>query len=184
MWLLGFELIDKSIGILGLGRIGFGIAQRLKAFKVSNIYYTDVNEVPYANEVNAIYVNFDEILRKSDIICITCNLTDQTRGMFNKDAFAKMKKTAVLVNVSRGGVVNHDDLYKALKDKKIGMAALDVTVPEPLPKDHPLLTLDNCIITPHVASSTWEARNAMSLLTAQNMLTILGGNDPVGRIRV
>ena len=184
MWLLGFELIDKSVGILGLGRIGFGIAQRLQAFKVANIYYSDVKEVPYAQEVKAIYVTFDEMLCKSDIVCIACNLTDQTRGIFNTESFSKMKRTAVLVNVGRGGVVNHDDLYQALKSRKIGMAAIDVTDPEPLPANHPLMTLNNCVVTPHVASSTWESRNAMSLLTAENMLTILGGNDPAGRIRV
>ncbi|XP_036363698.1 glyoxylate reductase/hydroxypyruvate reductase-like isoform X2 [Octopus sinensis] len=182
MWLLGFELIGKTIGIVGLGRIGFGIAERVNAFKISKLLYFDVRRCSYDKDVNAEFVTFDRLLADCDVICISCNLTNETKDMFNKAAFAKMKRTACLINVGRGGVVNQDDLSKALNDDVIKCAALDVTEPDPLPSDHPLHSTKNLIITPHIASSTWEARNAMSEVAANNMIAILSGKDPAGKL--
>lgn len=184
MWLLGFELIGKTIGIVGLGRIGFGIAQRVNAFKIGKLIYYDVRRCTYDKDVNAEFVTLEALLTNSDVICITCNLTNETRGMFNKAAFSKMKSTACLINVSRGGIINQDDLMKALNDEVIRSAAIDVTDPDPLPPDHPLHNTKNLIITPHIASSTWEARNAMSEVAANNMIAILSGKDPAGKINV
>ncbi|XP_014777326.1 glyoxylate reductase/hydroxypyruvate reductase isoform X2 [Octopus bimaculoides] len=182
MWLLGFELIGKTVGIVGLGRIGFGIAQRVNAFKIGKLIYFDVKRCTYDKDVNAEFVTFDKLLAESDMICIACNLTNETKGMFNTSAFSKMKPSACLINVSRGGIINHDDLRKALNDEVIRCAAIDVTEPDPLPSDHPLHNTKNLIITPHIASSTWEARNAMSEVAANNMIAILSGKDPAGKL--
>ncbi|GAB1606066.1 glyoxylate reductase/hydroxypyruvate reductase-like [Argonauta hians] len=184
MWMLGFELIGKTVGIVGLGKIGFGIAQRINAFKIAKLLYHDMQKVSYDKDVNAEFVPLDNLLNNSDVVCLSCNLTKETRNMFNKDTFKKMKKTAILVNVGRGGVINQDDLVKALREEVITAACLDVTDPEPLPYDHPLMSLKNCVIVPHIASSTVEARRAMSELTANNMISILSGKEPTGNIKM
>ena len=182
MWLCGIELSNKTVGILGFGRIGFRVAKHLKPFGIERIIYSDVCHMSYADDIGATYVQFSELLKESDIICICCNLTPQTRHRFNKKAFEKMKNTAILINSGRGGVIQHDDLYDALLSKTIAAAGLDVTEPEPLPKDHRLLTLSNCIVLPHMGSNTWESRNSMSEIAAQNILDIFHGKTPVGQV--
>lgn len=172
MWCLGTVSLGKTLGLFGFGRVGFGIARRMKPFGVSRIIYTDVMEATYASGV-AERVPFDELLRESDILCICCAVTPQTIGIFNKSAFEKMKQTAVLINTSRGSVVNQTDLYDALSSNMIGAAGLDVTEPEPLPVDHPLMTLKNCVILPHMGTNTEEARRAMSINTAKNIAAML-----------
>lgn len=182
MWLCGVELTNKTVGILGLGRIGYGVAKRLKPFGIQNIIYHDVCRVSFADDIGATFVDFSTLLQDSDVICICCNLTPQTRHKFNKKAFEKMKNSAILVNSGRGGVIQHEDLYEALRTNTIAAAGLDVTEPEPLPKDHPLLTLENCIVLPHMGSNTWESRNSMSLIAAQNILSVLNGKGAVGEV--
>lgn len=182
MWLCGTELSRKTLGILGLGRIGYGVAKRLKPFGIDRILYNDVCCVSYADDIGASYVDFATLIEESDVIVICCNLTPQTRHKFNKKAFKKMKNSAIIVNSGRGGVINHDDLYDALKSNTIAAAGLDVTEPEPLPSDHPLLTLQNCIVLPHMGSNTWESRNSMSEIAAQNILAVLNGKTPVGEV--
>ncbi|KAH3790233.1 glyoxylate reductase/hydroxypyruvate reductase-like [Dreissena polymorpha] len=169
MWLCGIELTQRTVGILGLGRIGYGVARRLKPFGVKNIVYHDVCKVSYADDVGATFVDFDTLLRDCDIICICCNLTPQTRHIFNKEAFKAMKKEAIVINTGRGGVINHDDLYDALTNDEIFAAGLDVTEPEPLPADHPLVSHPKCIILPHMGSNTWDSRNQMSETAAKNI---------------
>lgn len=182
MWLCGVELSNKTVGILGLGRIGYGVAKRLKPFGIEKIIYSDVCRVSFADDIGATFVDFPTLLTDSDIICICCNLTPQTRHRFNKKAFEKMKKSAILVNSGRGGIIQHDDLYEALFSNTIAAAGLDVTEPEPLPKDHPLLTLENCIVLPHMGSNTWESRISMSEIAAQNILSIFHGKTAVGQV--
>jgi len=182
MWLCGTELKDKVYGIYGLGRIGFGVAKRLKAFSPSKIYYVDEHELPYAKEIEAERTDFHGLLRNCDYICLCCNLNDQTKHMFNKETFKMMKKNAVLINTGRGGVINHDDLLEALREGTIRAAGLDVTEPEPLPHDHPLVHMPNCVILPHMGSNTWEARNAMSLLAAKNCIAAVSGQTPEGNV--
>ncbi|ESP00101.1 hypothetical protein LOTGIDRAFT_113208 [Lottia gigantea] len=177
MWLCGPGLDGATVGIVGLGRIGFTIAQCLRPFGVAKILYSDKFENPHASEVGATYVSKDELLANSDFVLATCALTEETKGMFNKDLFKKMKKSAIFINTSRGGVVNQEDLYEALKSGEIGAAGLDVTTPEPLPTDSPLLTLDNCVVLPHIASATDKTRSAMSELTAKNILAALNGTE-------
>ncbi|KAH3790227.1 glyoxylate reductase/hydroxypyruvate reductase-like [Dreissena polymorpha] len=172
MWLLGNVSMGKTLGIFGFGRVGFGIARRMKPFGVHKILYTDLIDVTYAEGI-ASRVSFDELLAQSDIICICCAVTAQTVGIFNKNAFSKMKNTAVLINTARGQIINQEDLYDALQNNVIGAAGLDVTVPEPLPLDHPLMTCNRCVILPHMGTNTVEARMAMCVNTAKNIVAML-----------
>lgn len=181
-WLCGTELKNKTIGILGLGRIGYGVARRIKPFGVARIVYHDVCQVSYAGDVGAEFVDFEVMLRECDVICICCNLTPQTKHKFNTKSYKKMKKSAILINSGRGGVINHDDLYTALTDGEIAAAGLDVTEPEPLPKDHPLVGLKNCIILPHMGSNTWESRNHMSETAAKNILAVFHNESLIGKV--
>uniref|UniRef100_A0A672S7B9 Glyoxylate reductase/hydroxypyruvate reductase n=1 Tax=Sinocyclocheilus grahami TaxID=75366 RepID=A0A672S7B9_SINGR len=145
LWLCGHELANSTVGILGLGRIGVAIAERLKPFKVKKFIYTDVAPRPeLANMIEAEYVSLDELAKQSDFLAICCALTPETHGICNWNLFSKMKKNAIFINTSRGGVVNQEDLYEALSTGLIAGAGLDVTTPEPLPTHHPLYTLKNC----------------------------------------
>ncbi|GFO08107.1 glyoxylate reductase/hydroxypyruvate reductase [Plakobranchus ocellatus] len=181
-WLCGTELTGATLGIYGLGRIGFNVGRRLKPFGFSQIYYTDVHEVSYAKDIDAEFIDFDGLIQKCDFICVCCNLTPQTRHMFNADVFKKMKNNAILINTGRGGVIQHDDLVEALKNGDIAAAGLDVTEPEPLPLDHPLVLLKNCVILPHMGSNTWDSRNAMSEIAARNCIAAISNQTPEGNV--
>ncbi|XP_052237499.1 glyoxylate reductase/hydroxypyruvate reductase-like isoform X2 [Dreissena polymorpha] len=178
LWLCGQGLEGATVGVVGLGRIGFAVAQRLKPFGVSKILYTGQSEKASSAQLPAEYVTFDKLLNDSDFVIGCCALNSKTTGLFNADTFKKMKKNAIFINTSRGGLVNQDDLYTALKNGDILAAGLDVTSPEPLPTSHPLLTLENCVVLPHIGSATLKARNAMSELCARNIVAALYG-EPI-----
>ena len=173
----GRGLTSATVGIVGLGRIGFAVAQRLRPFAVSRILYTDHEQMPYAEaaSVAAEFVSLGVLLEQSDFVIACCPLSSDTKNLFNASAFSHMKRTSIFINISRGGIVNQPDLYDALKTGMIAAAGLDVTTPEPLPVNDKLLTLDNCVILPHIGSATVETRTAMSLLTARNILSALSG---------
>ncbi|CAG5121893.1 unnamed protein product [Candidula unifasciata] len=177
MWLCGPGLDGATVGIVGFGRIGVTVGRYLKPFGVASFLYHDSFQKPVeASELGAEYASFDELLAKSDFVVACCALTDETRNLFNASAFKKMKNNAVFVNTSRGGIVNQNDLITALQSGQIGAAGLDVTTPEPLPTDSPLLKLDNCIVLPHIASATHKTRAAMAVLAANNLLAGLRGD--------
>lgn len=143
-YLLGHEIKSSTIGIVGFGAIGQAVAKRLQGFSVSKILYSGHREKPEGAELGASFVPFNDVLENSDYILVSAPLTDETRGMFNEQAFNKMKRSSIFVNVARGGLVDQDALYYALKEGKIFAAGLDVMTPEPLPIDDPLLKLPNC----------------------------------------
>ncbi|KAH9640284.1 hypothetical protein HF086_001636 [Spodoptera exigua] len=174
-WMTGPGLAGSTVGIAGFGRIGQAVARRVKAFNTKKILYFNRSERPEAQEIGAIKVSFDELLTQSDFIICCAALVPETKEMFNKAAFEKMKKTAIFVNTSRGGTVDQDALIEALQNNTIRAAGLDVTTPEPLPLDNPLLKLTNCVVLPHIGSAAIETRNTMSELTANNILTALKG---------
>ncbi|XP_073405765.1 glyoxylate reductase/hydroxypyruvate reductase-like [Dendrobates tinctorius] len=180
LWMCGSGLSDRTVGILGLGRIGEAIVHRLKPFGVSKFLYYDIApRHELAQKISAEYVSLVELAKKSDFLLVCCALTPETQGICNKQLFSNMKSSAIFINTSRGAVVNQEDLYQALVSKEIAAAGLDVTVPEPLPTDHPLFKLKNCVILPHIASATVETRNAMAALAANNLLAGLkGGSMP------
>lgn len=146
------------------------MCKQLSGFDVGRFLYTNCREIDHPT---AQKVEFPELLRESDFVLICCALTESTRGLFNKQTFEKMKSTAILVNTSRGPVVDMDALAEALETKQIAGAGLDVTVPEPIPLDHKLVSLTNCVVLPHIGSATNEARSAMSELTARNIIAAL-----------
>ncbi|NP_001082496.1 glyoxylate reductase/hydroxypyruvate reductase, gene 2 L homeolog [Xenopus laevis] len=185
MWLCGYGLSDSTVGVMGLGRIGLGIAQRLKPFGVKRFLYTGIPPcLKSVEELKAELVSTEKLAEESDFVLVSCPLTPETAGLCNKDFFQRMKKTAVFINTSRGPVVNQEDLYQALVTGQIAAAGLDVTTPEPIPTDHPLLTLKNCVILPHIGSATHGARNAMSVLAVNNLLKGLAGEVMPGGIEL
>ena len=169
--LLGVDFAGATLGIIGFGRIGKAMARRATGFGMRILIY-DPTAPPYAGVIK---VDFDTLLRESDFISLHTPLTPETRHMINADAFAKMKPNAVLVNTARGEIVDQNALYDALKNHKIFAAGIDVTYPEPLPIDHPLMTLDNLIICPHIASASTTSRENMALIAARNLLAGLRG---------
>ncbi|CAG5121892.1 unnamed protein product [Candidula unifasciata] len=185
MWLCGPGLEGATVGIVGFGRIGVTVGRCLKPFGVASFLYSGRSEKPVeAKELGAMFVSFDELLAKSDFVVACCALTDKTRNLFNASAFKKMKNSAVFVNTSRGGIVNQNDLITALQSGQIGAAGLDVTTPEPLPTDSPLLKLDNCVVLPHIASATHKTRAAMAVLAANNLLAGLRGDKLPHEIQI
>ncbi|XP_049302534.1 glyoxylate reductase/hydroxypyruvate reductase isoform X2 [Bactrocera dorsalis] len=176
-WLLGQDLRDSVVGFYGFGGIAQAIATRLSGFDIDSVLYTTRSRVSEEIEkkYNAKKVDFDTMLAQSDFVIIASPLTKETAGVFNATAFAKMKKTAVLVNIARGGVVNQQDLYEALKAKQIFAAGLDVMTPEPLPSNDPLLSLPNVVVMPHLGSAIKRIRDGMPILAAQNILHGLAG---------
>ncbi|KAG5848073.1 hypothetical protein ANANG_G00094520 [Anguilla anguilla] len=175
LWLCGYGLTGSTVGVIGLGRIGLAIARRLKPFGVKRLLYSGRAAKPQAAEVEGEYVPLDTLVSESDFVVVSCSLTPDTQGLCDKAFFSKMKSTAVFINTSRGSVVNQEDLYEALSSGQIAAAGLDVTTPEPLPTDHPLLTLKNCVVLPHIGSATYSTRGIMGVLSANNLLAGLQG---------
>ncbi|XP_069699593.1 glyoxylate reductase/hydroxypyruvate reductase-like [Periplaneta americana] len=171
----GHEIFDSTVGIVGFGSIGQAVAKRLVGFELKRLLYCGRSKKQEAEKYSAEFVSFDELLKQSDYIIITCRLNNETRGMFNEAAFSKMRTNSVLINVARGEIVDHEALTHALLEKKIWGAGLDVTEPEPLPVDSPLLGITNCVITPHIASSTVRTKRDLAILTVQNILAALEG---------
>lgn len=176
MWMCGHGLKNSRVGFFGFGRIGQEIAARIVPFKPSLITYTTRSARPdEAAKVNAKHVDFSEMITLSDFIIVCCALTPATKEIFNAEAFNKMKSNCIFINTARGGVVDQKALYDALKSKRILAAGLDVTTPEPLPLDDPLLKLDNIVVLPHIGSADIETRKEMSRITARNILAALKG---------
>jgi lactate dehydrogenase-like 2-hydroxyacid dehydrogenase len=174
-WMAGYDVYGSTVGIVGLGRIGSAVARRLTGFGCRILYYDPFPNPELAQTVGAEYVDMDTLLAESDFITIHCQLTPETHNLFNADAFRKMKSTGILINTSRGGTVDQDALYDALKRGEIAMAGLDVTIPEPLPPDHKLLTLPNCVVLPHIASASIATRASMAVLAANNLIAGVQG---------
>lgn len=170
--LLGMDLAGKTLGLVGFGRIGQAVAKRAVGFDLRIVFYDPTGKP----EFGAIKMNsLDELLHESDFVSVHTPLNESTRHMVNADFLSKMKSNAVFVNTSRGGVVDQSALYETLKAKQIFAAGLDVTDPEPLPLDSPLLTLENCVIVPHIGSASERTRDAMARLAAENLIAGLKG---------
>jgi glyoxylate reductase len=174
MLLLGTEMKGATLGLVGFGRIGKAMARRASGFDMHVIYY-DPTERESSSEFNAIGVDFETLLEESDFLSLHIPLTPVTHRLIDAEALSKMRPNTVLVNTSRGPVVDMDALYHALKENRIFAAGLDVTEPEPLPLDSPLLTLDNIIIAPHIASASKTTREKMSWMAARNLIAGLKG---------
>jgi lactate dehydrogenase-like 2-hydroxyacid dehydrogenase len=176
MLLMGVDVNGATLGIVGFGRIGREMARRARGFGM-RILYQDVNPATPEDEaeLGARRVEMDELLRESDFVSLHVNLTDETHHLIDADALRAMKRTAVLVNTSRGPVVDPAALERALVDGEIFAAGLDVTDPEPLPADHPLVRLPNCVVVPHIASATGVTRGKMAAMAAANLIAGVRG---------
>lgn len=172
---LGADLNGATLGIIGFGRIGKAVAARAKGFGMKIVYTNLVRETEMETTLGARAVDLEELLRISDFITLHVPLTPDTRLMIRTETLEKMKPTAYLVNIARGGVVHTEDLYKALKEGWIAGAALDVTDPEPLPAKHPLYSLPNCLIVPHIGSATVGTRGTMAHMAVENLMQGLAG---------
>jgi glyoxylate reductase len=181
-YMLGREVHSNTLGIIGLGRIGQQVAKRALAFDMRGVYHNRRRNEIGETAVGATYVTFDELLAQSDFVMLCCPLTDETRGLIGTNAFAKMKPTAILINISRGPVVDTAALTQALQSRLIYAAGLDVTDPEPLPRDHPLLKLDNVTIAPHLGSATAQTRRQMAEISIENLLRGLRGQELLHRV--
>ncbi|PXF44119.1 Glyoxylate reductase/hydroxypyruvate reductase [Gracilariopsis chorda] len=175
MGMCGQDVHDATVGIIGMGRIGSAVARRLHAFNC-NIIYWGIERVPQLEEkLDAKFVEIDYLLKEADIVIPLCPLNKETYHMFDMSKFKAMKKSAVFVNPARGELVNQDDLLAALQQGEIFSAGLDVTTPEPLPKDHPLVKTPNCFILPHIGSASMGTRTAMAVLASENLVAAYKG---------
>lgn len=173
---LGIEIKGKTLGVLGLGKIGLEMAKKCTAaYQMKVIYHNRSRNEEAEKEVNAKYVSFEELLAQSEVISVHTALTDETKGKFNFDAFSKMKPGAIFINTARGGIHNEADLIKALNEKLIWGAGLDVTNPEPMDKNNPLLNMESVAVLPHIGSATEETRAAMAKLIVENVVAGLAG---------
>ena len=173
---LGYDVHGATLGIIGMGRIGQAVARRATGFDMKITYfdpYCDPDKAPFVDV--GLRCELDELLAESDFVTLHVPLTDETEHMINARTLAKMKPTAILINAARGPIVDTDALYDALSARQIAYAALDVTDPEPLPGDHKLLTLDNCLVVPHIGSASHATRTRMAVLAAENLLAGLQG---------
>ncbi len=176
--LLGQEISGATLGIIGLGRIGKEVARRASGFGMRVLAHDEYQDHDFASRNSIEYTDLDTVLREADFVTLHVALTPETRHLIGAAEFAKMKPTAILINASRGPVVNTDALVAALQSGEILAAALDVTDPEPLAADHPLVNMDNCIVVPHTASATVQTRDAMATLAARNLVAGLQGDKP------
>lgn len=174
--LMGHDIHGATLGIVGMGRIGQAMARRAMGFNM-RVLYTNNDLVDLPPAIRAEPCALDDLLAQSDFVSLHVPLTPDTTHLIDARAFGLMKPTCVLINTARGPVVDPDALYEALASGQIAFAALDVTEPEPVPLDSPLLTLDNCLIAPHVASSSIATRTRMAVMTADNLLAGLRGES-------
>lgn len=175
---LGQELYGKTLGVFGLGRIGFQMAEKCKkAFDMEIIYHNRHRNEEAEKEINATYVSFDELVRNSDVLSVHASFTPEHKDIFNKEVFEKMNPNVIFINTARGGFHQEQDLYEALMEGKIWGAGLDVTNPEPMSADNPILKLSNVCVLPHIGSATIEARNGMARLAAGNIIAFSKGEE-------
>lgn len=181
-YMLGREIHHSTLGIVGMGRIGEQVAQRALGFSMKVLYHNRQRKADTEQRLGVQYVGLEELLRTADYVVLTVPLTEQTRGLIGAKELALMPPTATLINVARGAVVQKDALTEALQQRRLHAAALDVTDPEPLPRDHPLLTLDNVIITPHLGSATVQTRQRMAEMAVENLHAGLRGEPLPWRV--
>ncbi len=175
---MGAEVYGKTIGIIGLGVIGYRVAKRARGFDMRILYWSRRRKIDLEKELNAQYVNLETLLRASDFVTLHLALTDETRGMIGEKEFSLMKKTAYFINTARGPIVDEEALYKALGEKKIAGAAIDVYSKEPPSADFPLFRLDNVVVSPHIAAYSLETIYRMDMMNAEDIVKFFKGEEP------
>ncbi|MFS0646025.1 2-hydroxyacid dehydrogenase [Siminovitchia sp. 179-K 8D1 HS] len=180
--LTGMDIHGATIGIIGFGRIGQAVARRAKGFNMDILYYNRSRKIEAEEEMGATYADFETVLKKSDFVCLLLPYSPEVHHLISKNELSLMKKTAVLINTARGGIVDEEALYQALKNKEIWAAGLDVFEKEPVDLDHPLLTLPNVVTLPHIGSASIATRINMAQLAADNLRNALLQAGPVMKV--
>jgi glyoxylate reductase len=175
---LGRDVHHATLGILGLGRIGMEVVKRAKGFDMRVLYTNRGRNRDAEEKLGCVAVDLSTLLRESDFLTVLVPLTPDTRHLLSTPQFMLMKPTAFLINGARGPIIDQRALYEALRDGVIAGAALDVTDPEPIPQDDPLLSLENCLILPHIGSASIATRTRMATLAAENLVAFLSGKRP------
>lgn len=178
----GYEVHGATLGIIGLGNIGTQLARRAQGFDMRVLYHNRNRRPQTEADLGVIYVSKEALLRQADFVAITVPMTPETRHLIGRAELRLMKSTAVLINVARGGVLDHDALLEALQHHWIYAAAVDVTEPEPLPRDHPLLQQQNLVIAPHLGSATRQTRRGMAQRSVDNLKLGLRGEPLINRV--
>ncbi|MDI6772035.1 MAG: D-glycerate dehydrogenase [bacterium] len=178
MLLLGQDVCGATLGLIGLGRIGTAVARRARGFAMRVIYHDVARREGPEQELGLEFASMEEVLRLSDFVSIHVPLGPRTRHLIGAPQLALMKPTAFLINTARGPIVDSGALYDALAGRRIAGAGLDVFEEEPLPADHPLLTLENVVVAPHIASASVKTRTGMALMAVENLLDALAGRRP------
>jgi len=178
MFMTGTDIYGKTLGIMGLGRIGQAIARRAKGFNMRILYYDEKRSPELESELGVKFADVDAVFRESDFVTVHVPLTEKTRNFVGEKQLNLMKKTAILVNTSRGPVVDEKALYKALKMGKIGGAGLDVFQKEPIEMSNPLVKLNNVVLLPHIGSASTETRTKMAVMAVENATAALEGKVP------
>ena len=181
--LLGAEVFGSTLGIIGLGRIGWQVAKRASGFDMRILYHNRRRNLDAEKALGVKYASLEETLAESHFVTLNVPLTADTTGLISENQLRRMRPDAILINVSRGAVVDHAALHRALTEKWIAGAALDVTDPEPLPRNHPLLRLPNLVLTPHLGSATWRTRRRMGEMAAANLIAGLRGVPLPNQVR-
>lgn len=175
---LGQELSGKTLGIYGLGRIGFEMAKKCRgAFEMRIIYHNKNRNYFAEKELGATYVSFDELVSEADVLSVHANYSVSQKEIFNSSVFRKMKASSIFINTARGGFHDQNDLYHAIESHTIWGAGLDVTNPEPMAADDPILQLPTVCVLPHIGSATVEARNGMARLATENLVAFYKGKE-------
>jgi len=178
MLLTGQDVFGSTLGIIGMGRIGEALVRRAKGFGINVLYYNRTRKAETEEAYGIRYTDMDELLRRSDFVCVLTPYSPQTHNLIGAAELRRMKPTAVLINTARGGIVNEEALYEALRDGTIWAAGLDVFEREPVAPDHPLLTLPNLVSLPHIGSASVATRIRMASLAASHLIDALGGRRP------
>jgi glyoxylate reductase len=173
--LAGADVHHKTIGIVGMGRIGEAVARRAKGFDMNILYHNRSRKPEAEMNLGAAYRDFYDLLKESDFVVCLAPLTTETKGMFNREAFQAMKRSAIFINAGRGASVDEEALVDALKNGVIAGAGLDVYVKEPIAADHPLLTMKQVVALPHIGSASVETRKKMSELACRNIAKVIDG---------
>jgi glyoxylate reductase len=172
---LGLDITGATLGIVGFGRIGQALAKRAQGFDMRIFYFSRQRKPEVERRYSAQYADLDTLLRESDFVSLHTNFSEETRHLMNAERFRKMKPGGILINTARGPVVDQKALYQALVSGTIAYAALDVTDPEPIAPDDPLLELENVIVCPHVGSASYRTRDRMAIMAAENLIAGLKG---------
>ncbi|EST51828.1 2-ketogluconate reductase [Brevibacillus panacihumi W25] len=182
MLLTGQDIYGATLGIIGMGRIGESLAKRAKGFDMRILYHNRSRKEEAEKTWGIEFADLDSLLRESDFVCVMTPYTEETRNLIGDRELSLMKKSAILINTARGGIVNEAALYEALKQNKIWAAGLDVFEQEPVDPDHPLLTLPNVVTLPHIGSASIQTRTRMAELAAANLIQGVMGETPQNRV--